>query len=100
MHLSWYFRQLSDGRLLIGVGRLDYEAEERTYSDEVTPQVQEVIGRMLANHFPEANNGVTRRWAGIHGYTPDGLPIIGHLPDEPEVYFVVGFSGYGMLWDW
>jgi glycine/D-amino acid oxidase-like deaminating enzyme len=95
VHLSWYFRQLSDGRLLIGGGRLDYEAEERTYSDEVTPQVQEVIGRMLAKHFPEANNGVTRRWAGIHGYTPDGLPIIGHLPDEPEVYFVVGFSGYG-----
>ena len=95
VHLSWYFRQLSDGRLLIGGCRLDYEAEERTFSDEVTPQVQEAIGRVLAKHFPEADNGVTRRWAGIHGDTPDGLPIIGHLPDEPEVYFVVGFSGYG-----
>ena len=95
VHLLFYFRQLSDGRLLIGGGQLDYEAEERTYSDEVTPQVQEGIGRILAKHFPEANNGVTRRWAGIHGNTPDGLPIIGHLPDEPEVYFVVGFSGYG-----
>ena len=27
--------------------------------------------------------------------TPDGLPIIGSLPNEPEVYFAVGFSGYG-----
>ena len=96
VHLSWYFRQLSDGRLLIGGCRLDYEIEERTFSDEVTPQVQEAIGRMLAKYFPEAkDSGVTRRWAGIHGYTPDGLPIIGHLPDESEVYFVVGFSGYG-----
>ena len=96
VHLSWYFRQLSDGRLLIGGCRLDYETEERTYSDEVTPQVQEAIGRMLAKYFPEAkDSGVTRRWAGIHGYTSDGLPIIGHMPDEPEVYFVVGFSGYG-----
>ena len=95
VHLSWYFRQLSDGRLLIGGCRLDYETEERTFSDEVTPQVQEAIGRMLAKHFPEADNGVTRRWAGIHGDTPDGLPIIGHLPEEAEVYFVVGFSGYG-----
>ena len=96
VHLSWYFRQLSDGRLLIGGCRLDHETEERTYSDEVTPQVQEAIGRMLAKYFPEAkDSGVTRRWAGIHGYTSDGLPIIGHMPDEPEVYFVVGFSGYG-----
>ena len=95
VHNSCYFRQLADGRLLIGGGRLEYEAEERTYCDEVTPAVQGVIGRFLAKHFPEANNGISRRWAGIHGLTPDGLPIIGRLPNEPEVYFAVGFSGYG-----
>ena len=27
--------------------------------------------------------------------TPDGLPIIGSLPDEPNVCFFVGFSGHG-----
>ena len=95
VHMGCYFRQLSDGRLLIGGGRFHYEVEETTYSDEVTTGVQGFIGRFLEKHFPEANDGVSRRWAGIHGMTPDGLPIIGRLPDEPEVYFAVGFSGYG-----
>jgi glycine/D-amino acid oxidase-like deaminating enzyme len=27
--------------------------------------------------------------------TPDGLPIMGSLPEEHEVYFCVGFSGPG-----
>ncbi|MBM3948907.1 MAG: FAD-binding oxidoreductase [SAR202 cluster bacterium] len=29
------------------------------------------------------------------GCTPDFLPIVGRLPNEPEVYFTVGFSGHG-----
>ena len=95
VHTLCYFRQLSDGRLLIGGGGHHYEVEERTYSDEVTPAVQGAIGRFLAKYFPEANNEVGRRWAGLSGMTPDGLPIVGRLPDEPEAYFAVGLSGYG-----
>jgi glycine/D-amino acid oxidase-like deaminating enzyme len=57
--------------------------------------VQGFIRGFLERHFPEANIEVSRRWGGIHGMTSDGLPIVGHLPDEPEVYFAVGFSGHG-----
>ena len=60
-------------------------------------KVQGVISNFVARYFPDIELRVSRRWAGIHGMTPDGLPIIGHLPDEPEVYFAVGFSGYGLL---
>lgn len=90
-----YFRQLQDGRLLVGGGRLYYPNEERTYSTEVTPQIQNVIGRFITQYFPDADIGVSRRWAGIQAMTPDGLAIVGNLPDEQEVYFAVGFSGHG-----
>ena len=94
-HHLCYFQQLPDGRLLVGGGRYQYIEQERTYSDEITPQVQNVIRQFIARRFPEVNVEVSRQWAGIHGITTDGLPIIGHLPEEPEVYFVVGFSGHG-----
>lgn len=90
-----YFRQLSDGRLMVGGGRFQNPVEERSHSDETTPNVQGVIERFIAQYFPEADGKIERRWAGIHGMTPDGLPIIGSLPGEPNVYFVVGFSGHG-----
>lgn len=90
-----YFRQLDDGRLLLGGGRFQYEDQERTFSDEVTPNVQGFLAQYLARYFPEITLEVSRRWAGIHGMTVDGLPIIGRLPDKREVYFAVGFSGHG-----
>lgn len=49
----------------------------------------------MAKYFPESDGLVDRRWSGIHGMTNDGLPIIGRLPHQKEVYFVVGFSGHG-----
>ena len=30
------------------------------------------------------------------GFTSDALPLIGRLPDLPNVYFAVGFTGSGM----
>ena len=39
---------------------------------------------------------VERRWSGILGFTPDHLPLVGSLPDMPDVFFAVGFSGEGM----
>jgi glycine/D-amino acid oxidase-like deaminating enzyme len=32
------------------------------------------------------------------GFTPDGLPLVGRLPDLPQVYFAVGFGGRGLAW--
>lgn len=90
-----YFRQLDDGRLLIGGGRYQFIDEERTFSDAVNPNVQNVLIQYLAQYFPEITVDVSRRWAGIHGMTKDGLPLIGSLPHKPEVYYAVGFSGHG-----
>ena len=95
-HGYFYFRQLPDGRVLIGGGRHRFEAQEYTYENSVTAPLQHLIATWLAEYFPETRAvGVSRRWAGNDGLTLDGLPLVGRLPDEPEVYFAVGFSGHG-----
>lgn len=92
-----YFRQLPDGRFLIGGHRDRFVAEEVGYGDETTPQLQASMQSWVAERFPEvARLAVTHRWAGIMGFTADAMPLIGRLPDMPSIYFAVGFTGSGM----
>src|SRR5581483_3599313 len=95
-HGFHYFRQLPDGRLLLGGGRHRFVEQETAFNDEITAPVQSLLQSWLHRFFPEADRvGISRRWAGVDGLTPDGLPIIGLLPEEPRVSFAVGFSGHG-----
>ncbi|RIK43761.1 MAG: hypothetical protein DCC58_09200 [Chloroflexi bacterium] len=92
-----YFRQLSDGRFIIGGYRDRFIEEEVGLGDETTPHLQAGMQAWVAERFPEiAQLRVTHRWAGIMGFTPDALPLIGSLPDMSRVYFAVGFTGSGM----
>lgn len=92
-----YFRQLSDGRFLIGGYRDRFPEEEVGYGDETTAHLQAGMQAWVAERFPEiARLKVTHRWAGIMGFTKDALPLIGRLPDMPSVAFAVGFTGSGM----
>ena len=93
-----YFRQLPDGRFLIGGQRNRFLDEEVGYNDvETSPALQAELERFIAKHFPElAGVPIERRWSGILGFTPDHLPLVGQLPDLQDVYFAVGFSGEGM----
>jgi glycine/D-amino acid oxidase-like deaminating enzyme len=51
----------------------------------------------MARYFPEAVNArITHRWSGTMGFSADGLPLVGSLPDMPDVYFAVGFTGHGL----
>ena len=93
-----YFRQLPDGRFLVGGQRNRFADEEVGYNDvETSRGVQDAIEQFVARYFPElAGTTVERRWSGILGFTPDHLPLVGQLPDMPKVYFAVGFNGEGM----
>ena len=38
------------------------------------------------------------RSSGVMGLAPDGLPLVGALPDLPRAYFAVGLGGRGLAW--
>ncbi len=93
-----YFRQLPDGRFVIGGWRNRFADEEVGYNDhETTPHLQAGLESFLTRYFPELNGlPIEHRWSGIMGFTGDEMPLVGALPEMPDVYFAVGFTGGGM----
>ncbi len=92
-----YFRQLEDGRVLIGGFRQLERATEVGYSDHITDTIQAALYDFLQKHLPKLENRkVTHRWAGVMGFSADGQPLVGSLPEEPSVYFAGGFTGHGL----
>lgn len=100
----WYFRQVVEanqpgyGRWLIGGARhLHYDTENNNPSEAISGGVQSDLEAWTARHFPELTDfAIDRRWAGIMGFTTDGLPLVGKLPGYERVGFCVGFNGHGM----
>ena len=92
-----YWRQLADGRLLIGGWRdLDPDAEVG-YEDRPTPTIQEAIERGLTELVPEGAT-IERRWAGTMGFSRDGRPLVGWLDPEHHLAIAAGFTGHGLSW--
>ncbi|MFN3596921.1 MAG: NAD(P)/FAD-dependent oxidoreductase [Rubricoccaceae bacterium] len=93
----FYLRQRADGRLLLGGARHLHADEEVGYDDATTPALQADLEAYLARHVPAAAGvPVARRWSGVMGFSPDGLPVLGEVPGLPEAVFAAGFTGHGM----
>lgn len=92
-----YYRSTFDNRLLLGGGRNRYfDTENGTTEDRITEGVQRTLDTYLKHRFPDVTVPVARRWAGIMGFSIDGLPLAGTLPDKPRVGFAVAFTGHGL----
>ncbi len=100
----YYFRQVAEpgqpgmGRWLMGGARhLNFAAENQFTDESTSDKVQADLAAYTAQYFPElANAPISHRWAGTMGFTQDGLPLVGELPDLPGVFYCVGFNGHGM----
>jgi gamma-glutamylputrescine oxidase len=91
-----YFRQLPDNRFLLGGWRHEFADYEAGYMDETTIEVQSALERFMHERFPETMGiPVETRWAGTMGFSKDGIPIIGTLPENSRIAFAVGFTGHG-----
>lgn len=92
-----YYRTTFDGRLLVGGGRHMFKAEEDdTTEDRLNDNVQHYLDTYITQYFPDVKAPVAHRWSGIMGFSIDGLPLVGILPDKPRVGFAVGFTGHGL----
>ena len=93
----YYVRQRADGIVLVGGARHLHMLEERGYADQTTPALQADLERFLHQHFPQTRGlAVARRWSGVMGFSPDGLPVVGEVPQMGGSYFATGFTGHGM----
>jgi gamma-glutamylputrescine oxidase len=89
-----YAQQTPDGRVLAG-GFSDVDAG-RSYTDRdegseaVWVRIEGWLREQLAVYAI-----VTHRWVGTVGYSDDGLPYAGAVPDAPGLYVLGGYSGHG-----
>jgi gamma-glutamylputrescine oxidase len=89
-----YWRQLEDRRVILGGFRHHAMAQEVGYDEQPTATIQ----RYLDDHLQTLGVAapVTHRWAGVMGFTPDALPLVGAVPGSAGVYICGGYSGHGM----
>lgn len=93
----FYLRQLGDGRLYLGGARHLHAEKEIGYDDATTEGLQADLEAYLRTHFPAVGGpAVERRWSGAMGFSPDGLPGVGAVPDVPGATWAAGFTGHGM----
>lgn len=90
-----YWRQTSDGRLLVGGWRdLDVPAEVGT-GEHLHAEIHATLDAFCRS-IAGAQAAIEYRWAGIMGFTPDALPLVGAVPGHPDMYLAAGYSGHGV----
>ncbi len=92
-----YFRQLPSGELLIGGFRQIEKATEVGYSDHTTEPIQNALHQFVNSHLPQFQSArVTHRWSGVMGFARDGEPMVGSIPEDPQVFFAGGYTAHGI----
>lgn len=92
-----YLWQLPTGEIVAGGWRQHAKDAEKGYSDETTDVIQEGIWGFLQQYFPGLEHvRITHRWAGVMGFSGDGLPFVGELPSRPRVKYLAGHTGHGL----
>ncbi|HEX5896556.1 MAG TPA: FAD-dependent oxidoreductase [Thermoleophilaceae bacterium] len=89
-----YAQQAPGGQVLAG-GFSDVDGEASyTDSNEGSPAVWERIEAWLGEALG-VHAQITHRWVGTVGYTDDGLPYAGAVPEQRGLYVLGGYSGHG-----
>ncbi|HYE58868.1 MAG TPA: FAD-binding oxidoreductase [Rhodothermales bacterium] len=95
----FYIRQHPSGHVLVGGARHLHEAHEVGHDDATTGALQADLEAYLQQHFPHTQGvKVERRWSGVMGFSPDGLPVVGTVPGSDGALFACGFTGHGMAY--
>ena len=93
----FYLRQRDDGRVLLGGARHLHRDEEVGFEDATTEALQADLEHYLYQHVVGTEEAtIERRWSGTMGFSPDGLPILGRVPQVPGAFYATGFTGHGM----
>lgn len=92
-----YWRQFSDGRLLVGGWRdqlADHDQTEPTQAPTDTLQ-QHLEGFVYKTLKLPASTHITHRWAGLMAFRPNSLPLVGRAPGSKHIYLSGGYTGHG-----
>ena len=95
-----YGRQTATGQLLCGgFRRFDKDEGLGHYTEEVVAECMIGCATCLTSLFPKVGQiRIVRAWAGIMGFTADGLPMIGPYDLADGLFVSAGYNGGGFSW--
>lgn len=89
------FKQFANGTVVIGGGlRCSADAAARHAPVDLSTMKSSAI--TVTELFPHLRNiQVVRAWAGVEGFLPDDIPVIGPGVAHPDIFHAFGFSAHG-----
>lgn len=98
MNRNVYFHGETGGLLLAGDGTTATEENPDQFRQKADSAFLEEIAQKISYLIPGmADAGVTNSWAGLVTATPDRMPIIGRMPEMPNLILATGDNGYGFM---
>lgn len=90
-----YFSQSMRGEI---VGGVTVPGHESSYSIGSTLEFLATYARRIGRLAPVLGEvKILRQWAGLYDHSPDGNPILGPAPTQPDLYLACGFVGHGFM---
>lgn len=91
-----YMRVTDENRIIVG-GKDDafYSPEKR---DANLPRKKIQLEKAFNKMFPHLAFKTDFSWGGAFCTTKDGLPFIGQIRKQPNVFFTLGFGGNGIVY--
>ncbi|WFS01707.1 NAD(P)/FAD-dependent oxidoreductase [Rhizobium tumorigenes] len=93
-HPYLYMRTSADNRIIIG-GEDDATVLPALRDAKMADKI-DTLSEKLKRLWPQADTTAEYRWCGTFGETVDGLPLIGPVPDMPNVLAAYGYGGNGI----
>jgi len=90
-----YWRQLPDGRLVVGGWRNHALESEYGLDETPTEAIQPHLERFVRATLGLEDARIEHRWAGAMAFSADRLPLVGRLPDHDHIYLAGGYTGHG-----
>ncbi|MGB8356553.1 MAG: FAD-dependent oxidoreductase [Chthoniobacteraceae bacterium] len=91
-----YLRTTADNRAIIGGEDIDFQDEK--HRDILLPEKTAKLENALRAFFPAMEFELACAWAGTFGETEDSLAYIGHKPEQPDIYYALGYGGNGITY--
>ncbi|KAH6647891.1 FAD dependent oxidoreductase [Truncatella angustata] len=86
-----------------GGGILEYgTTDDTTVNEDIDAILYECLPQYFGDYWGEDHPGGRIRsiWTGIMGYSADGFPFVGEVPEEKNLWMSCSFQGHGMVLCW
>ncbi|WP_153722039.1 NAD(P)/FAD-dependent oxidoreductase [Sporosarcina cascadiensis] len=91
-----YMRLTDDQRIV--AGGLDKDTDQLPKTEEQTAEKFNELRQELEKLFPNHPIRLEYEWTALFGESTDELPVVGHHPEEPHVYYLIGLGGNGTVY--